>query len=191
MRTVSLLLIASYVLTYIISPVDFFVLFLSPSLDPPRPLPPAPAPPTDPCNPNQCGPYSICKSSDPYRAACTCQPNYVGAPPNCRPECIRDSDCLNTQNCAQGRCRNPCNGACGVNALCTATNHQGICKCAPGFDGDPYTGGCSIVSEPVLEDPSPCEPNPCGSNAQCTAYQRVGACTCLPGYFGDAYSSCR
>ena len=43
--------------------------------------------PSDPCFPSPCGPYSQCRNSG-GNAVCSCLPNYVGNPPNCRPECL-------------------------------------------------------------------------------------------------------
>jgi hypothetical protein len=74
-------------------------------------------PPTDPCIPTPCGPYANCKNKNNV-AACVCQENYIGAPPNCRPECITDSNCRNDKACIQQRCRDPCSGTCGDNAGC-------------------------------------------------------------------------
>ena len=76
-------------------------------------------PPRDPCEPpNPCGPYSTCLAVGGH-PVCSCQPGYFGYPPNCRPECIVDSDCpSNAQQCVQRKCVNPCAGACGRNAKC-------------------------------------------------------------------------
>lgn len=37
------------------------------------------------------------------------------------------------------RCRDPCPGACGINALCTVFNHISQCGCAEQYTGDPFT----------------------------------------------------
>ena len=54
--------------------------------------PPPPQPPVDKCKPNPCGPYSICTVLGP-RPVCECQAGYFGKPPNCQPECLKNSDC--------------------------------------------------------------------------------------------------
>lgn len=58
----------------------------------------------DPCNPSPCGPYSQCREVS-ENAICTCLPTYVGSPPNCRPECVQNSDCPNHLACIQEKCR--------------------------------------------------------------------------------------
>ena len=63
---------------------------------------------------------------------------YIGAPPNCRPECIINGDCNRQQACSNQHCINPCDGACGLNSECTVRNHLPICKCPRGYDGDPF-----------------------------------------------------
>ena len=63
---------------------------------------------------------------------------YIGAPPNCRPECIINGDCNRQQACSNQHCINPCYGVCGLNSECTVRNHLPICKCSRGYDGDPF-----------------------------------------------------
>lgn len=36
------------------------------------------------------------------------------------------------------KCQDPCIGTCGFNAKCTTQNHQPICSCMEGYEGDPY-----------------------------------------------------
>ena len=62
----------------------------------------------------------------------------MGTPPNCRPECIRNSECPSNQACIQKKCRYPCEGVCGVGAQCTVTDHIPICTCPKGLSGDPF-----------------------------------------------------
>ena len=159
---------------------DPFVHCFVKPIDPPKPV--------DPCTPNPCGPYSHCKNQNGI-AACSCQQGYFGAPPNCRPECVTDSECRNDQACLQQRCRDPCQGACGNNARCSVRLHKPNCVCDSGYQGDPYVG--CIYVEPIIEEPTPCNPNPCGNNALCRPNGRAGSCQCVKGYFGDPYESCR
>lgn len=91
----------------------------------------------NPCVPSPCGPNSECRVID-SRAACSCLPNYVGRVPNCRPECTSDSECTSNMGCVQQKCKDPCPGKCGVNALCTTINHKAVCSCQQGFTGDAY-----------------------------------------------------
>jgi len=114
-------------------------------------------------------------------------PNYLGAPPNCRPECTINSECPTNQACIQQKCRDPCPGLCGTGAQCTTFNHIPICTCLEGYTGDPFNY-CQIkVPEPVPVETDPCNPSPCGANAQCNN----GICTCIAEYQGDPYVGCR
>ena len=154
---------------------------------PPRPQP------VNPCQPNPCGPYSQCKNSD-FVAACSCLPNYVGTPPNCRPECVINAECPSNRACINEKCVDPCPGSCGPNADCSVINHQPVCRCRSGYTGDPFRECRREIATTTVrttEFVDPCDPTPCGANANCRSRQRAGACTCIPGYFGDPYQACR
>lgn len=69
----------------------------------------------------------------------------LGAPPNCRPECLIHADCPTRLACLQSKCRDPCTGSCGFNSRCTVINHQPVCSCEPGYQGDPFNG-CNAVA---------------------------------------------
>lgn len=169
----------------------------------------------NPCDPSPCGPNSQCRvvGSQP---ACSCLPNYIGRAPNCRPECTTNSECANNLACQNEKCRDPCPGTCGQNAQCTVVNHNPICSCLPGYEGDPVTV-CNLI--PPSKDhsnktlpcfmpsnyfflflltgtertppSSPCFPSPCGPNAECRERSGAGACICPPGYEGDPYDQKR
>lgn len=62
----------------------------------------------------------------------------LGTPPNCRPECIIHQECPSNRACMNQKCQDPCIGTCGFNAKCTTQNHQPICSCIEGYEGDPY-----------------------------------------------------
>lgn len=104
---------------------------------------PRPAPPTNPCVPSPCGANSECRVVD-ERPICSCLTGMLGAPPNCRPECLIHQDCPTHLACVRNKCRDPCTGSCGFNARCTVHNHQPVCTCNPNFEGDPFSG-CSPV----------------------------------------------
>ena len=93
--------------------------------------------PVNPCQPNPCGPYSQCKNINQV-GACSCLPNYVGTPPNCRPECVINAECPSNRNCINQKCTDPCPGSCGPNAECSVVNHQPVCRCRSGYTGDPF-----------------------------------------------------
>lgn len=103
-------------------------------------LPPTPI---DPCDPSPCGPNSICITAGDT-PACSCQSGFIGSPPNCRPECIISAECPAALACVAQKCRNPCENACGTDAVCTVVDHRASCVCEPGFEGDPFKG-CSRI----------------------------------------------
>lgn len=163
-------------------------------LTPTPPISPPPTrkpPPSDPCYPSPCGQFSQCHNH--YGAAvCSCLPSYIGAPPNCHPECTVHSDCPPYSACINEKCRDPCPGSCGIYANCNVLNHVPNCVCPTGMVGDPFTA-CHRQLEQVQIPPplpapqTPCIPSPCGANAQCSN----GVCTCILDYHGDPYSGCR
>jgi hypothetical protein len=111
--------------------VSQFLHFIIIAVTPPQPVQPGS------CYPNPCGPYSICSVVGP-RPVCECQPGYFGRPPNCHPECLRNSDCTPNKACINEQCVDPCPGVCGANAVCQTVNHNPICSCPPGYTGDPF-----------------------------------------------------
>lgn len=139
----------------------------------------------DPCVPSPCGPNSQCRNVG-GSPSCSCLSEYVGTPPNCRPECTINSECSSIQACIREKCMDPCPGSCGTAAICSVINHTPICTCSQGFIGDPFTQ-CHLKKEEPIEIPDPCRPSPCGVNAQC----ENGVCTCLAEYQGDPYVGCR
>lgn len=91
----------------------------------------------NPCDPSPCGPYSQCRTVNQH-AVCICSTNYIGSPPNCRPECVVSSDCAQDKSCMNQRCKDPCPGTCGLHARCQIVNHNPICSCPSGYSGDPF-----------------------------------------------------
>ena len=98
------------------------------SLIPPTTPSPRPDIKVDPCSVTDCGPYSTCTSNGVY-ATCRCLPNYIGSPPQCRPECTIDQDCPSNLACIREKCRDPCQNSCGTNAECRTINHRANCRC--------------------------------------------------------------
>lgn len=101
----------------------------------------------DPCLPSPCGPNAICRTVG-SSAVCACLQNYIGSPPNCRPECSINSDCTYDKACMRERCRDPCPGSCGFGARCAVVNHTPSCSCPEGFTGDPFTNCISTPPPP-------------------------------------------
>lgn len=96
-----------------------------------HPIPPSTPKPeriTDPCHPSPCGNYAECRNHNGV-AICSCQQGYIGSPPNCRPECVVNSDCILTRACVQQKCTDPCSPSpCAFNAHCKVINHSPICS---------------------------------------------------------------
>lgn len=97
-----------------------------------------PEPMQNPCVPSPCGPYSQCQTRG-NSPSCTCLSDYVGSPPNCRPECISNNECPNHLACINLKCKNPCPGVCAPSAICNVISHTPRCSCPQGFTGDPFT----------------------------------------------------
>ena len=101
----------------------------------------------DPCEPNPCGSFSLPPRVVGDRCVCNCEPHMIGTPPNCRPECVVNSECPQESACITQRCQDPCPGLCGINAYCRVRNHVPICACNQGYQGDPFSRCNRITSE--------------------------------------------
>lgn len=139
--------------------------------------------------PSPCGPNSECRVSGDS-PSCSCLADFTGSPPNCRPECVTNSECPSTQACINQNCKDPCSGLCGLNANCRVFSHTPMCLCQEGFTGDPFSQCNPVRAEPI-EVLRPCSPSPCGINAKCEERDNAGSCQCLPEYFGNPYEGCR
>lgn len=109
-------------------------------------------PPT-PCAGSPCGPNAVCRDTN-GKADCSCLPGYKGIPPNCRPECLKSTECPPYLSCVNEKCVDPCKGLCGINANCIVKNHNPICSCLPQYTGDPFTR-CTAVPPPSPPSPPP------------------------------------
>lgn len=97
-----------------------------------------PKPPPEPVQPDEpicdCGPNTRCDDG-----VCSCLPEYFGDPhQGCRPECVLNSDCSRDKACIRNKCKDPCPGTCGVNAICDVINHIPNCHCPPGTSGNAF-----------------------------------------------------
>jgi hypothetical protein len=91
-----------------------------------------------PCSPSPCGSNAVCREQN-GAGACTCISDYIGNPyEGCRPECVLNSDCASSLACIRNKCKDPCPGTCGHNAICQVVNHLPSCSCLSGYNGDPY-----------------------------------------------------
>ena len=97
----------------------------------------APPPQDNPCEPSPCGPRAQCQVVNNL-PSCSCLPEFVGSPPNCRPECVSNSECPSHLACINYKCKDPCPGSCGVNAECRVVSHTPSCTCANSYTGDPF-----------------------------------------------------
>lgn len=89
---------------------------------------------SDPCNPSPCGPNSDC-----YNGVCKCKPEFQGDPySGCRPECVLNNDCPRNKACIKNKCKDPCPGTCGTNAICEVYNHIPMCRCPDGMYGNAF-----------------------------------------------------
>lgn len=164
----------------------------------------------NPCQPSPCGPNSQCRDIN-GSPSCSCLTEFIGAPPNCRPECVSNGECPHNLACIGQKCKDPCPGVCGINADCRVVSHTPNCVCLNGYSGNPfercvipqrelYKGENSevllndifLAPQPKPADPiDPCLPSPCGANALCKEQGNAAACLCLPGFFGNPYDGCR
>lgn len=91
----------------------------------------------NPCEPSPCGANAICKERNGV-GSCLCLPEYFGDPyTGCRPECVQNSQCDQSKACINNKCKDPCPGVCGINAVCTVRNHAPNCFCDNGYTGNP------------------------------------------------------
>ncbi|KAK8736643.1 hypothetical protein OTU49_017434, partial [Cherax quadricarinatus] len=150
-----------------------------------------PKPVLTPCEPNPCGPNSVCRPTpDNTQNVCSCLPGFMGSP--CRPECTINSDCPMSKACINLKCVDPCVGSCGIGALCNVVAHNPICRCADGLTGNPFSGCFEKVAEepqPPAPPVAPCTPS-CGANAECQVFDGVGSCVCLSGFYGEPELGC-
>lgn len=154
--------------------------------DPPQPKP------VSVCYPSPCGINAKCHS-DGTNAICECIPEYHGNPyDGCRPECVGNSDCPMNRACINNKCRDPCPGVCGIDAICSVVNHVPVCTCPHDLTGDAFRHCSPVHRVDQQEDPDPCHPSPCGLNTICRRDGTRALCECLPGYFGSPFSGgCR
>lgn len=88
----------------------------------------------DPCDPSPCGPNAECNNGE-----CTCLLEFHGDPySGCRPECVLNSDCPRDKACLNSKCKDPCPGTCGSNAVCEVLNHIPMCRCPDGMNGNAF-----------------------------------------------------
>lgn len=151
--------------------------------------------PVDPCYPSPCTQNGICREVNGI-ASCS------------YPECVQNEDCPTSKACFNQKCGDPCNAACGVNALCNVINHKAVCSCPRGFDGSPFVQ-CSQYVEPPLRPEctndeecsndkacinqkctNPCTGGICVIDSECHVQKHRAVCTCQDGFTGNAQLGC-
>lgn len=78
------------------------------------------------------------------QAVCSCLPEFFGVAPHCKRECAINNDCDRSLACINHKCQNPCINSCGRNAECSVVDHNAVCTCQNGYEGDP-TSYCSLI----------------------------------------------
>ena len=157
----------------------------------------APRDQTDPCNPSPCRSNGFCRV---INGVASCQ----------YPECVVNSDCSSNRACYNQKCRDPCVGACGLNAICNVINHQPVCSCPSRYVGSPFVQcmpQMDPIPQPECTSDSQCTNdkacinqqciNPCTTsngicaiNAECRVQLHRPICTCREGFTGNAQSGC-
>ncbi|KAK9880681.1 hypothetical protein WA026_011917 [Henosepilachna vigintioctopunctata] len=155
------------------------------------------------CPINRCGPNTRCFIIK-NKTVCKCLPNFVGDPwKGCRKQCKTDSVCEIHEKCIQNICQDACK-LCGIKAICQKIPMQRpICKCPPGYTGNPYKR-CKLIGDCVTNaDCLPITPvcknykclNPChhacGIDALCRIRDSEAVCSCPPEYTGDPLVKCK
>ncbi|KAK9880682.1 hypothetical protein WA026_011918 [Henosepilachna vigintioctopunctata] len=154
------------------------------------------------CNSSSCGPNAICETVN-NKAFCKCIPPFVGDPwVGCHSECHIDTDCSLQHVCIANHCQHACN-LCVENSFCEgAVGHRALCKCLPGYTGDPFKlcmkeRECTSNSDCPHMKPfcdkfqckNPCD-NACGINALCYVKELKPRCHCPKHHIGNPYTMC-
>lgn len=161
---------------------------------------------------NPCGVNADCYM-DQNRPLCKCRSGYRGNPfVECRIiECTTNNDCPSDKQCDNEKCINPCiyKNKCGPKAECFVQNHQDICRCLPGYYGNPFVKCVQNNDECVLDSDCPAKlacinarcVNPCHQLEPCTRPStcevissepmRTMICICPDGYVSNGSGSCK
>lgn len=161
----------------------------------------------DPCGINsECYVYG-------NRAECRCLSGYKGNPLD---RCIvvgcrANNDCPGDKQCINSQCINPCiyDNPCSSRAECRVQNHMALCRCPPGYMGNPFVQCRKEIEPECREDPecptrlacinnkcqNPCSIfEPCIRPAECEVVGSVPVrtmiCICPPGYISSGSGTC-
>uniref|UniRef100_A0A183UQD6 Nidogen n=1 Tax=Toxocara canis TaxID=6265 RepID=A0A183UQD6_TOXCA len=114
--------------------------------------------------------------------ACECRSGYQ-KPKGCKDK--TKCACENINECRTGIKKDGVvKRACGYGAKCTDIPGSFTCKCAPGYDGDPYGAGCKLLDACLAR-------NPCNNNTEdCKAVGKESFCVCKIGFLKTATGEC-
>ena len=145
----------------------------------------------------QCGVNANCEIVE-HHPLCTCKRGYEGNPEIRCYEigCYTNDDCLTTHMCRNGQCAPVCgpnNEPCGRDSVCHGVEHEAVCYCPPGSQGNPRTQCFAIgcASDDACPDnrgcinqrcESPCALEPCVEPAKCQVFGHTPDCPCPPGF---------
>ncbi|XP_045477748.1 neurogenic locus Notch protein-like isoform X2 [Harmonia axyridis] len=140
---------------------------------------------------DQCANDALCISTN-TATNCVCPRGFFGNPYiSCYKMCLSNEDCTSDKLCVHNLCKDPCEGACGVNTECTVDKikRNPVCRCQDGFSGDP-SRICTLKIENrfAADEELNCHPE-CGANATCDT--QYGICKCKVGFIGNPYGGCR
>lgn len=72
--------------------------------------------------------------------------------------CHSDDDCSSSESCRDNKCINPCSdNPCGINSMCSASNHRASCNCLSGLVPNPTAQIGCVRSSPLS----------CSKNSEC------------------------
>lgn len=134
----------------------------------------------------------------PCAAHTQCPLNQACTGGMCIMGCRGNKDCPTDHACINNKCQNPClsDNVCGPNALCTCVDHQTICHCPAGFDGNPTPNLGCIRMPTSCTTTSECPTNhmcignmcnlPCSDTSFCAVGERCYNNVCVKVCYGDS-----
>lgn len=130
----------------------------------------------DSCSKLQCGPNSLCVSSN-HQAHCLCAEGYIGKANEVKSgcylqheqpnelECNENSDCIEPQLCVRvdgstSKCLDLCSTiACSANEVCKILDNSARCDCKDNYRWNPVSSSCEQPSTPNCETDDDCDDN--------------------------------
>ncbi|CAH1986493.1 unnamed protein product [Acanthoscelides obtectus] len=163
----------------------------------------------DVCFSGQC--RSVCRNNNDCSVGEKCMENICMIPCADHSQCAKDQACVNAtciigcrsnknclseEACINNKCQNPCqDAACGPNAICSAHDHKTVCKCPPGFDGNPTPQQGCIRTPSLCQQSSECIPQhvchenqcslPCQNTTGCAIGERCYEGFCVKVCYSD------